>query len=131
VRTCPHYFQFFMGKLDDLKAELLAAKATIEPQIEGLHDFDSLDLHPDSKTIIDTAIVDYERRLKLINEALAALGALAGDGYPNMPVRPVPQSIFVDLEDNVSTIEAAFAQFSSIGQAVNVVITAGTPKPRP
>lgn len=119
-----------MGKLDDLKAELLAAKALIKPQIEGLHDFDSLNLHAESKAVIDTAIVDYERRLGLINTALDALGALSGDGYPTMPVRAVPQKIFVDLEENVSTIEAAFAQFSSIGQAVNVIITAGTPVPK-
>jgi hypothetical protein len=119
-----------MGKLDDLRAELLAAKQTIEPQIEGLKDFDSLNLHADSKAAIDVALEDYGRRLDLIIKGLAALDALSGDGYPNMPVRAVPQTIFSDLENNVDTIEAAFAQFAPIAQATKVLITAGTPVPR-
>lgn len=119
-----------MGKLEDFKAELLTAKATLEPQIEGLHDFARLNLEEDTKGIISKAIEDYERRLKFINDTLATIDVLAADNYPAMPVRAVIQAVFEDLKNNVNTIEAAFEQFSEIGQATTVVITPGTPVPK-
>lgn len=116
-----------MGLLDDLKAELLTAKTTIEPQIEGLHDFASLNLKPQTLESVKSATTDFQRRLDLIIAALAALDALAGDNYPAVAERDVVADVYNDLQDNVKTIEAAFSKFEPIGEAVTATITAGTP----
>ena len=116
------------ANLDNYKAELLAAKKLIVPQIEGLHDFSRLNLHPDTADIIAQAIVDFERRLALINTSLDSLDALNNDNYPTMDARLVLAGIYADLKDNVSTIEAAFGKFEPEPQAQTVTITAGTPE---
>jgi hypothetical protein len=116
-----------MGLLDELKAELLAAKTTIEPQIEGLHDFARLNLKPETLEAVKSATVDFERRLKLINEGLVALDNLASDQYPSVPERNVEAAVFNDLRENVSTIEAAFKKFALPDPAVTVQIIPGIP----
>jgi len=116
--------------LNSFRDELLEAKRVITPQIEGLHDFARLNLHPDTAAIIEQAIVDFERRLGLINVALDALDGLTNDNYPNMDVRPVLDTIYSDLQDNVSTIEAAFAKFEPEHEARTVTISADTPEPK-
>lgn len=118
-----------MAKLDDLKAELLAAQVSITPQIEGLHDFARLNLTPDTLAVVNTGISDFERRLGLIVAALKALEDLIDDNYPAVDVRLVPKAVFADLQDNVSTIEAAFAKFKGAEEAVSGKITAGVPRP--
>lgn len=117
--------------LTNLVAELNAAQAVILPQIEGLHDFARLNLHPETLAAVNQAIVDFERRRDLQVAALAALANLSGDNYPDVPERAVIQDVYEDLKDNVSTIEAAFSKFEEIGQATTVTITAGTPTLKP
>src|SRR5882724_512239 len=114
--------------LDGYKAELLAAKTIITPQIEGLHDFARLNLHPDTAAIIAQAIDDFERRLSLIDTSLDSLKGLQNDNYPNMDSRSVLSEIYSDLQANVSTIEAAFQKFEPEPEARTVTITAGTPE---
>jgi len=118
-------------KLEDLRAELLAAKATILPQIEGLHDFARLNIKPETQTKVQEAIVDFERRLGLINTALSALDGLSADNYPAVPTRSVLADVYNDLQENVTTIEAAFEKFAPIDEAVTATITAGTPTQEP
>jgi len=118
-----------MAEFDNLKTELLAAKASIEPQIEGLHDFARLNIKPETMTVVNAAIVDFERRLGLIVAALAALDALENDKYPTLERLSVNDDVFEDLKDNVDTIEAAFKQFEN--EAFAVTITAGTPTEQP
>lgn len=121
----------FMGLLDQLTQELTQAKAILEPQIEGLHDFSRLNLKPETQAAVATATTDFQRRLDLINAALTALGDLGKDGYPTVPKRDVIQDVFDDLQSNVKTIEAAFAEFEPIGEATQVIITPGTPTEKP
>lgn len=116
-----------MPKLDDLKAELLAAKAVLEPEIEGLHDFARLNIKPETLAGVQSATTDFERRLQLIIAVLAALDALAADNYPDVPQRSVIEDIYEDLQDNVNTITAAFEKFTPIGEATSVTIIPGTP----
>lgn len=120
-----------MALLEDLKKELTEAKAVLEPQIEGLHDFARLNLKPETLTAVQNATTDFQRRLDLINAALAALGDLSADKYPQVPEREVIQAVFDDLQDNVTTIEAAFSKFEPLGEATQVIITAGTPIQKP
>ncbi len=115
----------------NLKTELLAAKAVIEPQIEGLHDFARLNIKPETATTVQEVTVDYERRLSVINNALDALGKLEEDKYPETPKEEVLSDVYKDLSDNVSTIQAAFAKFAIKDEAVTAEITPGTPEEKP
>lgn len=115
------------ANLENLRKELEAAQAVLLPQIEGLHDFARLNLQPDTLVVVNQAIVDFERRRDLQVAALAALQALSGDNYPDVPERAVIQAVFEDLQDNVSTIEAAFSKFEEIGQATTVTVKPGAP----
>jgi hypothetical protein len=120
-----------MPLLEDLKAELLAAKATIEPQIEGLHDFARLNIKPETLEKVQAANTDFERRLALILAALSALDALATDKYPGVAQRDVIEAVYADLQDNVNTITVAFQKFTPIGEAVAATIVAGEPHDKP
>jgi len=120
-----------MSNLENLKTELLAAKATIEPQIEGLHDFARLNILPPTKEKVDAAIVDFERRLKLIGEAIVCLDNLTVDKYPEVAQRDVADAVYADLADQVKTVTAAFQKFSLNEEAVGATITPGTPRDQP
>lgn len=117
--------------MEDLRTELRAAKQTITPQIEGLHDLGVLNLLADSKPVIEQARTDYERRLLRINEALTQLDALEADHYPDMPTRNVLKEVYDDLQNNVDTISAAFAKFAPIEEAASAIITPGAPESKP
>lgn len=117
--------------LENLRTELLAAKQLLLPQIEGLHDFARLNIKPETQAKVQEAIVDFERRLGLINTALAALDGLSADNYPEVPTRSVLADVYNDLQENVTTIEAAFEKFAPIDEAVSATITAGTPTLEP
>jgi hypothetical protein len=121
---------FFMSKLADLKSELLNAKTSIEPQVEGLNDFARLNLQPNTLTTVQAAIVDFQRRLDLIDDTIQALDALMADGYPDVKQRAISEQAYVDLNNNVITIETAFKKFSPTSDTVTVTITAGTPRPK-
>ncbi len=122
-----------MSNLSNLQDELNAAQAVIIPQIEGLQDFARLPLQADTINSVNAATTDFSRRRDLQKAVLDALAALAADGYPDEPNRPVTQAIFVDLQSNLQEMEAAFSKFNSIGQATTVTITPGAPelKPKP
>jgi hypothetical protein len=117
--------------LDDLKNELLAARTSIQPQIEGLHDYARLNLQPDTLAVVQTATADYERRLTKINQVLAALDDLDADGYPALDTRSVGAAVYADLQDNAKTIEAALAKFAPLNEAQTATITAGVPREQP
>lgn len=114
-----------------LKAELEAAQAVLLPQIEGLHDFARLNIKPETLAKVQEATVDFERRRDLQVAALAALDNLETDNYPEVPPRNVLEDVYADLQENVTTIEAAFAKFAPIAEAVTATITAGTPELKP
>ena len=120
-----------MPNLENLKSELLEAKATIEPQIEGLHDFARLNIQSSTKEKVDAAIVDFERRLKLIVEALACLDNLVADNYPVVAQRDVADAVYTDLAEQVKTVTAAFQKFSLNEEAVTAAIIPGTPRDQP
>lgn len=101
--------------------------SVLQPQLEGLRDFDRLNIDPDTHAIIQVAIGDYFRREQLLLTAKAALVNLVADGHPDIDVREIPQIIYKNLKDNVDTISAAFSKFSP-DKAVNLNINSGTPE---
>lgn len=116
--------------LNDFVAELKAARAVLVPQLEGLRDFARLNIIEETVPVVAQAIEDFDRRIKLIDAALAAADGLTNDGYPDMPVRDVVNNVFNDLADNVKTINAAFTKFRSQAEAAGVTIIPGTPTPK-
>ena len=117
-------------KLLALRNELELAISTILPQIEGLEDFARLNIKPETQTKVQEATADFKRRRDLLVRGLNGLDDLANDSYPATPQREVLGAVYTDLQENVSTISAAFAKFSPIEEATKAEITAGVPEPK-
>lgn len=113
--------------LEALKAELLAAKATLLPIIEGLEDYNRLNIKPETKQVVTTSLTAAKQRLAKIDAALAALEALEGTGYPDLNVQQVTEAVYADLKEQSDTIDAALAKFAPIAEASTVTIVPGTP----
>jgi hypothetical protein len=130
-----------------LEAALAAIKIElkrVEPIHEGLRDYARLDLHPDTLRAVKQAIALYDRRVKLLEIAAAALEALlhgeaevptatAADigSYAPIVLPPVSQEVYDDLADNQRTITAAFGEFhveDESNEAASVDIAWGKPE---
>ena len=116
--------------LKELIFELMAAKLTLEPIIEGYEDYLRLNIFSETKAIVQTALDASKQRLELITKALAALEALDQNGYPGLDPTPVTDAVYADLIEQRRTIEAALGQFHPENQATTVIITPGTPEPK-
>jgi len=116
--------------LENLKAELIAARDTILPQIEGLEDFRSLDLKAATLTKVEQTLEDFANRRNLIADTLRAIEGLENDDFPNMPDVSVDQTVYADLKENRDTIEAAFNKFTS-EMAATLGVSVGTPETKP
>lgn len=108
--------------IPDAIAELLTARDTLDPQIEGLRDFAALNLKPDTQQAVQKLRDAYARRRERLASALEALEALQNDGYPDVETLDVPATVLADLEQNVTTIQAAFKQFHAENEAVTGTI---------
>lgn len=118
------------------RAELLAALAVLAPQIRGLQDLSTTSISPNLKAVVTGQIVARTQRQTLIQAVLSGLDAvqsqlntLANDGYPALPAVPVAGSLFDELHEENSDLDAAIAVFA------NEQIAAGsltqTPNPNP
>lgn len=99
--------------VDSARQEVGVAITVIGPQLEGLHDFDRLNISAMTKEVVEQEIHDYQRRLDLLQAAASALDALDADGYPGIPARDVAEVIYADLHAQLDQITAAFATFQS------------------
>lgn len=117
--------------LNKLVAEIKQATDTINPQIEGLHDFARLNLKEETQVIVKRVTQDFEKRRDLLNVATAALQALSENGYPTVDQQDVIGAVYDDLKQNVATIEAAFDKFTAIEEAAQAKVTAGVPVLKP
>lgn len=116
-----------MTSIGSAIAELQEAVATIEPVIAGDVDLSKIGLDGDTAQAVNAAIVDFQRRLKLLVGAVAALQALVDDGYPNLANREVSVVTLKVLQDELARIEAALAKFES-NEATSVQVTADPPQ---
>jgi hypothetical protein len=105
--------------------EIKAAIAAITPQLEGLRDFSRLNLEPGTQEEVQKSITIYDRRFALLTAAENSLETLVIDGYPDVPVSQVEESVFADLSENASTIEAALKQFTAAPLASSLSFTTG------
>lgn len=116
-----------MSKVDEAIVEIDAALAAMAPIHEGLRDYYVLDIHPDTKVNVSSAIDLYDKRKAKLDSARATLTALVDDGYPTLDIPPVVADVYADLLENKATIDAALAQFKAIDEATTLTIVPGTP----
>ena len=118
-----------MTEVEQAIAEILARLAEFAPVLEGLRDYQRLNLQPATQTEIADAIADYERRVAKLQATVAALQDLLADGHPDLPVREISQSALRDLQENASTIQAALAKFAT-NAATTLGLAGGAVEPR-
>ncbi len=113
--------------LEDLKAEMTVAQATLLPIIEGLEDFNRLNIKPETKGIVTAFLGEARKRQTLLANAQAALDGLVTDEYPSLDTRIVKDAVYEDLADQKRTIDAALDKFTPAEEADTITIVPGTP----
>jgi len=113
--------------LNKLKQELLVAHSVLLPQIEGLEDFNRLNIKPETKAKVTETLGAFVRRRDLIQVTVDALAKLEGDSFPDMPDISVDQAVYADLKANVDTIAAAFDKFDA-EMATSLGVKIGAPE---
>jgi TolA-binding protein len=119
--------------------EIDAQLAQTAPQLEGLRDYQRLNIQDGTRREIEAAIGDYDRRVGLLHAAksmyqtsldnmTAADKALADDGAPTLPERQISAAAIADLDAQLSTMGAARGLF--VAQATTLGLTAGDPRPK-
>jgi hypothetical protein len=116
-------------KVEDALVELEAALAVVMPMLEGLNDYNRLNIHDDSRVVVGDALNYYQTRVTLLQQAIAALEALLQHGYPELQKFEVSESILLDLQEQQTTITAALGQFGAKAPAT-LKVTVGTPVPK-
>lgn len=111
-------------QVDQALTELADRLATLAPQHEGLRDFARLNLQSNTRAVVMQALSLYDRRVGLIVAAQAALKYLVADSYPELVMPDIDAASMADLQDNTTTIEAAFGLFTRI-PAASLSLTAG------
>lgn len=118
-----------MSQVDEAIVEIDAQLAILNPQYEGLKDYQRLNLHPDSMAAVQAALQVYDRRVGLLMTVRDLLGRLVADGHPALTVQQVSGDVLADLQDNQATITAALSQFAS-DPATRLVLSAQPPTPK-
>ena len=115
--------------VDDALAEILTALEQIEPLLEGLKDFQRLNLNPDTMSIINATIAEHEQRQAKLSASRDSHRALLADGHPFLPKHEIPQAAYSDLAANDNSISVAFAHFMP-ETAADLGLKAGEKQPK-
>jgi hypothetical protein len=118
-----------MSAASDARTEIAASLAAIAPQLEGLEDYERLNLGPDAQGEIEESLEQYNRRVKLLEAAKKALDELIADGHPELAAREISDVAYQDLRQNMATIVAALAQFRQ-ETASALGLSHGEPEPK-
>jgi hypothetical protein len=120
----------------ELRAELEAALAVIEPQIRGLNDLLNVSISGELAASIRGELAEREHRRDLIVAAIAcldalqaAMDALEADGYPALPPATIIASQYAELQGQASDLTTAVAVFDE--QASQLTVGLGTPAAKP
>lgn len=116
--------------LDTLQAELEAAQVALKPIIEGLEDYNRLNILPETKQIVQTTMSDAKKRQGLLDAAVKALADLEANNYPNLDTRIVTVAVYEDLAGQKKTIDAALGKFAPAEEAQTATIVPGAPTPK-
>lgn len=93
-------------------------------EAEGLRDFASTNLQPETRSAVEAQTRLYNTRIILENKAMDALLRLLEDGYPEMPVLEVEGTVFDDLSAQQASMAAAIKKFKLI-QAAKLTAVVG------
>jgi len=118
-----------MSAVDSAIAEIDGALATLNPQYEGLKDYQRLNLHPDTAAAVQAALQVFDKRVGLLATVRDLLARLVADGHPTLTVQQVTPAVLSDLQDNQATITAALSQFAS-EPAASLNLSADLPGPK-
>jgi hypothetical protein len=124
--------------LTALRIEINAALTVLEPQIRGLQDLQKVSLSPQAIEEITQTSLTLQRRKKLLNDVIvalnaleAALKALLGDGYPEVPKSSVSPEIAAELHGQALDLVAAFGMFEVEDlSATSLKVALGAPVPK-
>jgi hypothetical protein len=115
-----------------LRAELVAAQAVLEPQLRGLRDYAvPISISPVLLAQINDEIAFRQNRYDLLGAVIAALDALTDDGYPELPDCILPQPLWDELQGQAADLAAATSVFENTPQASQANINLGEPIPKP
>lgn len=116
------------------RAELVAAIAVLDPQIDGLGDLTHASISREAKALVAEALASRSRRRQLILDVisaldmvLASLELLKADGYPALPNATAQSILFDELQKETAAIATAMKVFDAEPMAAKIVINLGTP----
>jgi len=126
---------------DDINAarrtELSNQLRDLEPKIRGLDDIAApgVSISQELRTKVVEQSNYYKNRRALLQAELGAMdavnqrhGDLLADGYPDLAPASVPDSLFAELHEEQSDINAAVSVFQS--EATGMAISIGAPQPK-
>jgi hypothetical protein len=121
-----------------LRAELNAALAVLQPQIRGLHDLSAVSISADLQSSVRNEITARERRRDLIqavlnnlDTTLSSLIALEHDGYPALPSTQMVPAQFEELQGQSADLTAAIKVFAEQPVASQMTVALGQPAEKP
>jgi len=121
----------------ELYQEILDAKAVVEPQIRGLEDLKATSVSPALAGEYNTALLERDHRLDLLNDLIAALDAaeaaleaLIADGYPALPTFTMPPELLPEHNAELSDLQAGASVFGTPSSATRIDVTLGQPIPK-
>lgn len=120
-----------------LRAQLIADRASLAPQIRGLPDVANTSVSADMVAALNQQLHVRVRRRDLIqavldqlDQTVTSLVALEADGWPDaVPHAVLSQSLFDELHGEQSDVESAVAVFVD-QQAASIKVTLGDPIPK-
>lgn len=102
-----------MSKVDEAIVEIQEALGALELPLEGLQDFERLNLGTDALGSVRQARIQHTRRQTKLVNTMAALNSLVDDGYPELRIPDVSLSVHQDLKAQQESIEAALSKFKT------------------
>jgi hypothetical protein len=118
-----------MTAVEEALKEIEARQAEFAPQLEGLYDYQRLNLAEATQAEVAAAIAVYEQRMVHLRNSKHEITELVKHGHPELPVREVSAEALADLQKNRQTIEAAFTRFAS-NAATAMKLKSGAPQSR-
>ena len=121
----------------ELRAELMAALAVLEPQIRGLHDLAVVSISSELAAAIQEQIAEREKRQSLLRAALASLDSVVSaldmlfqDGYPALPDAFLDPALLAELHEEHADLDAASGIFvPNVAAAISIDL--GNPVEKP
>lgn len=92
--------------IEILLDELRTYRAALELPLEGSNDFESVNLKPEGHTLAIQGRDAFITERTVVNAAIAALEALAGSYFPELPSFEAEDAVMTDLDAQIVTMQA-------------------------